>query len=382
MSKNVVIISFYESYPPISGAATVTYNTAKYMNGKKYLFQLSPHSSETIEIDDSLEILNFKFLPTSHLTKAYSLISHFPRIVREIKRIDADYVILEGAAWVGYYLLLYWFLKFRLVRSTIIYHSHNVEYLLRKEKSTVFTSWLTKFAEKTIMKNVDVPTAVSQKDVEGFEKLYNLKPVILPNGVDVEKFEKIPESKIAEIKEKYHLPTNEKLVLFMGVTDYKPNKEAIEFLMNDVFPLIHEKFTNCKLVIIGGKIDYEKEWLINPGSIPFEDVPSFVKCCDICVSPIFSGSGTRLKILEYMAASKPVISTTKGAEGLGATDKKDILIANSSNTFVEAMHTLLSDGVTAAELAEKGKALVVQKFDWKKVFQDFNTYLAGVNENE
>ena len=380
MSKNVVIISFYESYPPISGAATVTYNTAKYMHGKKYLFQLSPYSSKTIKIDDSLEILNFKFLPTSHLTKAYSLISHFPRIAREIKKIDADYVVLEGAAWVGYYLLLYWFLKFSSVCSIVIYHSHNVEYLLRKEKSSALTLWLTKFAEKTIMKNVNVATAVSSKDVEGFENLYGLKPVILPNGVDVEKFEKISESKIAEIKKKYYLPENEKLILFMGVTDYKPNKEAIEFLINDVFPLVNKKLSNYKLVIIGGKIDYEREWLINPGSIPFEDVPSLVKCCDICLSPIFSGSGTRLKILEYMAASKPVISTTKGAEGIGATDEKNILIADSSDDFVKAILTLTSEEGMVFQLATKGKELVERTFDWKKIFQDFNVYLAKVKD--
>ena len=68
-----------------------------------------------------------------------------------------------------------------------VYHSHNVEYLLRKEKNIWPVVLITKHSEKWLMRHTDISTAVSDEDAVMFKKLYEVEPVLLPNGVDNKK---------------------------------------------------------------------------------------------------------------------------------------------------------------------------------------------------
>ncbi|MCZ7547428.1 MAG: glycosyltransferase family 4 protein [Anaerolineae bacterium] len=83
-----------------------------------------------------------------------------------------------------------------------------------------------------------------------------------------------------------------------------------------------------------------------------------------CVVPVRHGSGTRLKILEAMAAGVPVVSTTKGAEGLEVTPGRDLLIADEPAAFADAVLRVLGDTDLRQSLAEAGRQIVTRRYDW------------------
>lgn len=367
-----ILISFYEAFPPESGAANVSFNLTKFLPGEKYLMQLS-HRRKRGGIQDivagDVRLINIRIVSKSRFLKFFRIFLSFFTIVKKIKDVNPDAVIMEGASWTFYYYILAKCMNLMGLDLMTIYHSHNVEYLLRKEKNIWPVVLLTKYSEKWLMRNADISTAVSNEDADLFKKLYGVEPVLLPNGVDIKSFTDLRDDEIEKIKKKYHLQG--KVVLFMGLAGYKPTDEALDFLSNKVFPKILLKEKSAKLAVLGGKTHISKEFIINPGMIPYEEVPVFIKACDVCVAPIFSGSGTRLKILEYLAAGKPVVSTTKGAEGLDVRTEKNIIIADDEKKFAEAVFDLLKHPDKAQLIGLNGKKLVERSYSWEQIVNDF-----------
>lgn len=369
----IIVVSFYQTFPPTFDSASVTYNLTKHLPGEKYLIHLGSNEKNRIP-ESNISLVNIKCTTNTNFMKFLNMTIKFPKITAKIKQLAPEFIVLEGAAWVLYYLILFLFLKFNKIESKIIYHGHCVEYLLRKEKNNIFITIIAKWAEGIMLRKSDFVSAVSEIDAIHFEEIYGVKPYILPNGVDVEKFDNVTDEEINRIKKKYNL--NGKIVLFMGLPFFKPNKEAIDFLVRNVFPPVNRENPDAELAIIGGEIAYKRKWLINPGSIPYEEVPVFIKACDVCVAPIFSGSGTRLKILEYMAAGKPVVSTTKGAEGITVIkDGENIIIADDANNFAKKIVYLLKNQELAKKIGNEGMQAVIENYSWQKIMQNFNKTL-------
>jgi glycosyltransferase involved in cell wall biosynthesis len=112
------------------------------------------------------------------------------------------------------------------------------------------------------------------------------------------------------------------------------------------------------------------------GTVP--SVAPYYEDALAAIVPLRTGGGTRLKILEAMAAGVPVISTTLGAEGLAVTPGKDILIADSPESWMGALDSLLNEqqwkGISAA-----GRSLVESRYDWqvlgKSLFETYRGWL-------
>jgi glycosyltransferase involved in cell wall biosynthesis len=96
-------------------------------------------------------------------------------------------------------------------------------------------------------------------------------------------------------------------------------------------------------------------------------VSEYYEQAAICIVPLLSGSGTRLKVLEAMSLGVPIVSTEKGAEGISYTNSKDILIANKSEEFVERIQTLLENVKLRIEIASNARKLIEAKYDWSHI---------------
>ncbi len=367
-----ILISFYETFPPESGAANVSYHLAKFLPGEKHLIQINHQLSRKKKgkkLEDGVDLIDIRIISKNKILKFFKIFFSIYFILKKIKEINPDVVIFEGASWTFYYFILAKFINLMNLDFMTIYHSHNVEYLLRKEKNIWPVVLITKHSEKWLMRHADMSTAVSQKDADLFKRLYGAEPVLVPNGVDIGSFTEVSKDRIEKIKREYGLEG--KLVLFIGLAGYKPTVEALDFLVNKVFPKILSKEKSVKLAVLGGKTHFDKEFIINPGVIPYKEVPVFIKACNVCVAPIFSGSGTRLKILEYMAAGKPVVSTTKGAEGLDVLYGKDIIIADDETEFADSVLDLLAHTQKANDIGLNGKKLVEVRYSWEKIIKNF-----------
>ena len=373
---NLVFVCFYEAYPPSSGAASVTWNVAKHGQGSKVLIQLGKIGRPGQKVD-GVTIITLKGASDSKWKKISGLYSRIQRITDTICKTNPDVVVLEGASWVLYHLMLLHMIRRRQPQAAIVYHSHNVEYFLRKEKHGRLVTGLTRWAERHVLQRADAQSAVSEVDIRLFEELYGVKPELLPNGVDTEVFDNVTEDEVQVAKSQYGL--NNKTILFTGSYLYRPNREAIDFLIKKVMPRVIQKCSSANLAIIGGDVPYSEQWLISAGIIPHEQLPAFIKACDVGVAPIFSGSGTRLKILEYMAAGIPVVATSKGAEGLVVESGHDLLISDDEKDFVSNIVKLLRDRNIASSLAKSGKKLVSGRYSWKTIMDSFNCTLSSID---
>jgi glycosyltransferase involved in cell wall biosynthesis len=109
-----------------------------------------------------------------------------------------------------------------------------------------------------------------------------------------------------------------------------------------------------------------------------DDIRPRVACSSVCVVPMTVGGGTRLKILEAMALGTPVVSTNKGAEGLGVTTEENILIADEPTEFANAILRLLDDPALQAKLAANGQELVREKYGWDQIGEKLDRFLRQV----
>jgi glycosyltransferase involved in cell wall biosynthesis len=121
-----------------------------------------------------------------------------------------------------------------------------------------------------------------------------------------------------------------------------------------------------------------KENLLMMGEV--YDAASFVHDKAITVVPLLSGSGIRLKILEAMAASKLVISTTIGAQGIDYENGKNILIADTPEEFVSYFKKLAQNIRLYDDIKQNGLELIKLKYSNQAVIQRILTYYQTVIE--
>ena len=357
-----VFLSLYQAYPPFSGAAAVSYRTARAWPGERVLFQLDDgRTPETTP--DGLRLVGFRLSSTRRLRKLLGLLARFSRIARRVASERPDAVVMEGSSWAPYYAVLHRLIRRRCPRAVFVYHAHNVEWILRRErKDGAVVAGLAKWAERRILRSVDIATAVSEVDAGTMARLYGVQPRLLPNGVDAAAFERISPAEIEAVRARYGL--NGREALFMGLLGYPPNDEALRFLFG-IFENVVRANPGVRLAVLGGTVrGSAPPWMVNPGMIPHADVPAVIRSSAVGLAPVFSGSGTRIKILEYAAAGIPVVATAKGAEGLPLKDRVHLRLADGGDAFAAAINGVYADRGEAEAMAARGAAEIRRLFDW------------------
>lgn len=168
-------------------------------------------------------------------------------------------------------------------------------------------------------------------------------------------------------------PAVEDTIVFSGNLEYPPNGGAVRFFGDRVWPLILAARSDIRWRLVGKNPRALAGLLDGRPAIeivgPVDDAIAAIAESKIAVVPVFSGSGTRIKILEAWAAGVPVVSTTLGAEGLGAIDGKHLLLADSPQEFARAVMSLLSDDSLHARVRQAARTLYEQRFTWTAVWK-------------
>jgi glycosyltransferase involved in cell wall biosynthesis len=322
----------------------VSYQLARHWPGERKLVQIGDHAG-AIQVEPGVTITTLNFPGKGERWAKLLSVPRWRRAMCEIAREFApDTIVLEGASWCAYHCSLIGGLRRAAPAARIVYHAHNVEYDLRRQKHSFLVSQITRCAEARVVGAVDVATAVSEVDADRFQVLYGRRSRLLPNGVDVEWLREAPLAAVEAARQKYALPPQ--TVLFMGGYGYRPNGEAVDFLVRDVFPELVRREPSARLLILGGAVPYSAPWLVAPGVVPIEELPAFIHAAAVSVAPIFSGSGTRLKVIESLAAGVPVVATSKGVEGLPIQAGKDFMCAETAEGFIEALAAILATART------------------------------------
>jgi len=216
--------------------------------------------------------------------------------------------------------------------------------------------------EKRAVREFDAHIVVSERDAERLRELNpDARIYVIENGVDTA-FYTDPGVRDKSLARR---------VVFVGSMDYHANVDGALSFARQVWPRLHERRAELILTIVGKDPAPEVRELAKIRGIEVtgtvDDVRPFYREAIAAVVPLNVGGGSRLKILEAMAAGVPVVSTTLGAEGLEVQDDENILIADTSEQLVEAILIVIEDEARRHHLSAAGRALVSSRYDWSSL---------------
>jgi glycosyltransferase involved in cell wall biosynthesis len=233
----------------------------------------------------------------------------------------------------------------------------------------LFTRWVRSW-ERRVVRAVDHVFACSEFDRRQFIERYGVaedRVTTVPNGVDLAVWQSKASADDGIDPGLKTALKGAQVLFFMGKLDYQPNREALKFLAERLMPELERRNRGrFRLLVCGGPAPAVSPHpsMLFAGKVP--DVVPYVRRADICLAPIFTGSGTRLKILEYMAAGKPVVATPKGAEGIAGVSGEHVALAEADD-FIGAIEQLTADTSAARRLGEAGRQRVAERYEWRTV---------------
>jgi glycosyltransferase involved in cell wall biosynthesis len=253
---------------------------------------------------------------------------------------------------------------------------HNIESELMRRYAQTTSSWpkklvakrtatLLELAECGLLDSRATHTVTSERERD---KLLDRCPEanlrVIPNGVDAGYYS---ETEIAKACRKSVGHNSKPTILFAGSMDYHANVDAVTWFARTAWPAIAEAHPDLQFTIVGRDPAPEVRALASDrirvtGTV--DDVRPYYASALAAVVPLRCGSGTRLKILESMAAGVPVISTRLGAEGIDAQDKVHLLLADRAQQITDAVHSVTLSTDLRNRVSRAARALVWRMYDW------------------
>jgi len=237
-----------------------------------------------------------------------------------------------------------------------------------KKIAAMRTATLIERAEDQLLGSCATHTVTSERERQ---KLLARRPCanieVIPNGVDAGYYS---AKEIAGASHRTAERSSKKTILFVGSMDYHANIDAATWFSRTAWPEIARKYPHLDFTIVGRDPAPEVHALASDsihvtGTV--DDLRPFYASAVAAVVPLRSGSGTRLKILEAMAAGVPVISTRLGAEGIEAEDDFHLLLADGGPEIAAAVCRVASSAETRTRLSQAARELVYRAYDWSVI---------------
>ena len=210
--------------------------------------------------------------------------------------------------------------------------------------------------EASIFNDFDVRSIICEPDRVLFPHERRNEILIIPNGVDHEYFK--PQEK----EKKYDL-------VFTGNMSYPPNVNAVEYLANDIMPIVWKALPEAKLYIAGATPDPKvkkvaSERIIVSGWL--DDIRSAYAQSRVFIAPMRIGTGLQNKLLEAMSMHLPAITSPLANASLGAKPHEEIMVGSNAEEMANNIITLLTDKEKAEQIAQAGYDFTNRVYDWEK----------------
>jgi len=219
-----------------------------------------------------------------------------------------------------------------------------------------YDQWRARRWERQAMSLADVVVAVTHADAAKLATIGGRPTCVVSNGVDVRGFAHVQPDPAAQ------------RVLFVGNYEYAPNIDAVEWALDEVWPRLWALCPQARFVVCGHAMpeawrqrwpDPRVEWR---GFVP--SLPDVQSQAAVFMAPLRSGGGSKLKVLEALAAGLPVVSTSEGLSGLDVDDGVQARVADSAERMAQAVAELLSQPDRARALGQAARQHVTARFDW------------------
>ncbi len=221
--------------------------------------------------------------------------------------------------------------------------------------------------ERTAVELADLTLAVSREDARVLEDYYGggiggLRPTIevAPNGVECDAYKDVAPYKFPK-----------PAVLFLGSGFHYPNRDAMWRLANQIIPEVQKHYRTMDFVFMGPN---PPDWLKSRQNVrvlgDVQDIRPYVLGASVCVAPLRLGTGTPIKMLEYMAAGKAMVASPHASRTFHLRDGEHALVRSSVADFAEAIVKLTRDEALARSLGRAAYALCREQYDWSVLVKD------------
>lgn len=258
----------------------------------------------------------------------------------------------------------------RKLNVKIGYEAHNINYQLNTELQLAAKEiTYEKTIETEALRLADYIFVRSQNDKNKLQSLattYSDKIHIARSGIDDE-----------NIKNICHLQTNShftKKIGFIGHLNYQPNIQAVQYIIDRIAPQVYQYDKEIVFLIAGvGMNESQFKNIPNVRYLGYvSTVESFLQDIDLAICPLTEGSGTRLKIVDYLSRGIPTISTAKGIEGLENAIEECIILENDIDAYANRIKDFYNqDLASIQEQSKKSLEFIKTYRAWSVIIDDY-----------
>ena len=303
--------------------------------------------------------------------------NHSPRMAAAVRQRNAqryDLVIASQMHMAPYAMLMQYTPRLlEEVELATLFEQFQSAQRLRSRLRYGLTWWKTRRYVARLLRQFAGATVVSDRELELIRSLApaRMPLAVVPNGVDV-----------AACAQDFGPPEGDTLI-YPGALSYAANFDAMDYFLGAILPHVRAARPDARLRITGRATPAQVAALPRAEGVEFtgylDDVRPAVARAWAEVVPLRKGGGTRLKVLEALALGTPLVSTSKGIEGLALEDGRHVLVADTPTDFAAATARLLDQPDLRARLAAAGRQLARERYDWQASGQRLNDLVQIAN---
>ena len=226
--------------------------------------------------------------------------------------------------------------------------------------------------EREVTRQVQTVVVFTERDRETVSRLGEQTPIVqIPLGTE------IPD--LPPLQAEGEPPS----LLFVGNFRHLPNLDAADRLINTIFPSVQAQFPTLRLFVVGEHLPADilrraNDNVILTGYVP--DVKPYLDRATVVVVPLRLGGGMRVKVLEALAAAKPVIASARALEGLDLVDGEQVILAEDDDEFARAIVDLLGDPERQASLASRARDWAIANLSWERTAVEYEALYRNLLE--
>jgi polysaccharide biosynthesis protein PslH len=224
---------------------------------------------------------------------------------------------------------------------------------------------------EAVMWQYDMSLVCSAEDLAYLKTQHIIDNIqLLPNGVDLDTF-----------KAGGHDYSHNNTLLFTGNMDYAPNVDAVQYFVNDIFPIIKQSHPKVKFIIAGQRPVKKVQQLASADVLItgfVKDLATVYNDASVVVAPLRFGAGTQNKVLEAMAMGVPVVCSNIGFKGLGIESGQGAIMQTEPQAFADSVIALLDSQSLREQTGSTGMAVIQSRFGWDGIANTLSQYLQSI----
>jgi glycosyltransferase involved in cell wall biosynthesis len=330
------------------------------------------HYYQSVGIDTNLKpidaFVNLFFSKESYHVTRFVSISFTTQLILALQHTDWDIVQLEGVFLTPYISTIK-----KHSKAKIVVRLHNVEYtiwermaaaennFLKKKYLAVLAHRLKNFELKHI-NDYDLLLPITPQEKSLYQQLGCTKPMhLFPFGINNIENKNLDTLSLLTFS-----------VFHLGAMDWLPNIQGLQWFLNEVWQIVLNTVPQAQFYMAGRNMPAEFKSNIEKnihvlGEVA--DADNFIANKGICVIPLLSGGGLRVKMLQNLALGKPIVASAIGAEGIPVENNKHAFVTNSAHEMAQSIIYLLQNPTIANKIGLAGKEFVLQNFNTPQLIE-------------